>query len=143
MRTAVLWVLVAVTGACASSTTLRAPTMASSSSEATGPTSRCAAVADSVRAVTPVTELPYAAPRTRPRLPMSRNAPAGEVHTSFLVDPNGRAVPSTIVTRGGGYEYQTKMAEVVMRAMFRPPTVAGCPSWGRGDIRLRTEIRGR
>lgn len=86
--------------------------------------------------------MPFAAPQGQPRLPIPRNIPAGEVHTTFLVDPTGRAVRGSVVTRGGGdHEYQRKMEDVVLRTKFRSPLVAGCPSWGRGDFRLRAEMR--
>lgn len=105
---------------------------------------RCAAVADSVRAATPVAELPDAVPVGRPRYPIPRNIPGGEVQTTFLVDPAGLAVRGTVVTIGGAdQEYRSRMEDVVLRSRFRPPTVGGCPSWSRGDIRLRAQVEVR
>lgn len=143
MRTTLPGFLLLALSACATPGTPGASAIASSASGATDAASRCASVADSVRAATPLAGLPIAARRGGPRLPIPAKAPSGEIHTTFLVDPSGRAVQSSIVTRGGDHEFQGRMADAIVRSVFRSPRVAGCPSWGRGDIRLRAEIRVR
>jgi hypothetical protein len=109
-----------------------------------GNQARCAAVADSVRASTNSADLPIAVPRWRPAIPIPRSGPTGEVRTTFLVDPMGKAVGGTIVSTGAtDPEFRRAMEELILRTPFRPPVVSGCPSWGLGDFRVRSELRVR
>jgi hypothetical protein len=100
---------------------------------------RCVALADSVRAGTLLEALPIAAPVERPKVPRPpRDAVAGvPLHTTFLVTPYGLADTATVSvtgTRDAGY--RREMVETLLRTRFRPATVAGCPTWGRGDFML-------
>ena len=105
---------------------------------------RCATVADSVRASTPAGELPLAVPLASPRLPLPRGLNTGEIQTRFLVDPTGRAVRGSVTTTGASDpQYVLGVEDVIMRTRFRPPIVAGCPSWSYGDFRVRSETRMR
>ena len=105
---------------------------------------RCAMIADSVRVATSLAKLPVATPRGRLVTPIPSSRPEGEIRTTFLVDPNGRAVPGTVRVTGlvdAGYAQQMEAA--VQGVAFQVPKVKGCPSWGRGDIRLKAVTRVR
>ena len=87
-------------------------------------------------------DLPLAVSRGLPAIPVPKVGVAGEVQTNFLVDPSGKAVKGTIVSTGAtDPEYRRAMEELILRTPFRPPVVSGCPSWGHGDFRIRSEIR--
>lgn len=133
----------AVLGACTTKAS-NADTPTLGVAEGSTPSTRCAAVADSVRAFTPLDGLPLAIPRGGPSMPSPRDVVVGEIQTRFLVDPTGKAVRAFVTTTGtADSEYARQMEEVIMRTRFRPAIVAGCPSWSLGDFRLRREVRMR
>ena len=145
MHRALCLVVMGFACACASRTTAGAPAEPNTDiSSGNDNMARCAAVADSVRATTNTADLPIGVPRGRPAIPIPRSGPTGEVRTTFLVDPLGKAVRGTVVSTGAtDPEFRRAMEELILRTPFRPPVVSGCPSWGLGDFRVRSELRSR
>lgn len=123
---------------------------ASSAENVPDPTSaegrvRCAMIADSVRAATPMANLPIARPRGRVMMPTpGPGAARAEVRTVFLVAPSGVPVPGTVVVTGpADASFRQEMENALAGALYHPPKVRGCPSWSRGDIRIRARIERR
>ena len=131
-----------MTSACASRAKSGDAVVPAGTTASTAADARCVAVADSVRASTAVSNLPIAVPRGRPAFPRPRGASPAEIQATFLVNPAGRAVAGTVVITGAtDPEFRRKMEDMVMRTAFRSPVVSGCPSWGRGEFQLRSEVR--
>lgn len=64
------------------------------------------------------------------------------MRTSFVVAPDGRADTSTVVVRGvSDADYRSAMTYAVSRMSFKPPTVGGCPVWGRGDLQVTGVVK--
>lgn len=98
---------------------------------------RCATLADSVHAATAMEALPISTPVERPHVPRPpHDAVAGvPLRTTFLVTPDGWADTATVsVTGTHDAGYRREMVLTLLRTRFRPATIAGCPSWGRGDF---------
>lgn len=113
-----------------------APEMMAAANDTPG--ARCAAVADSVRSSTAMANLPFARSDDRSILPVPRGKVVGEIHARYLVDPTGKVVPGTMMITGArDAEFRRDLEEMLMRRTYRPPMVEGCPSWSRGDFRMR------
>lgn len=100
---------------------------------------RCAAIADSLRAHTPMSALPLVTPTRRlVRPPPPRDGQPGvPVRTVFLVRPDGFVDTASVAHSGTADDgYRRAMTRTLASVRFNRAIVDGCPVWGRGDIQL-------